>query len=381
MQPRSMVAFRLAYFVFFVLLGAYGPFMALWLQDWVGLDERATGFALSLVGLTGIVSGLWLARLADRTGQRAVVQRVTAGLGTLILPLWAIVPPEWVPALAIIHGLVWPAQIPLLDAATYEALGDDAHRYGSYRLCGTLGWGVGALVVSAAREEIGIEAILGLQVLAAAGFFLTTLRLPGRPRGEAVAREFVSSRLAGPIWLLLGAAFLHGLGSGHFEMFSAPHLGSMGLGALQIGWVLAMGIVAETLVLQRAPRWLGRYRTVDLTIVATITAALRWALLPVLEGFVPHLLIQASQGLTFGLWYAAALHQLRALVPPGQRTFGQACFAAAFASGMSLGGWLGGHGRMVWGVGPTFLLDAALAVLATCVLLRLRLVLAKPDVR
>ena len=188
-----------------------------------------------------------------------------------------------------------------------------------------------------------------------------------RGAGEASARPHAADvrALLGNrrLGLLLLVATLHWTCLVPYNVYFGVLLRDLGLPPLAAGLGYATGVVAEVVVLMHFHRLERRFRLDSLMAAAFAVSALRW--LAVAAASAPALLIglQLLHGLTFGMFWSAAIASIAATVPASLRATGQALLVIAINLGSALGNGFAGRIYDAGGARPLFLL-AALGELA-----------------
>jgi PPP family 3-phenylpropionic acid transporter len=253
--------------------------------------------------------------------------------------------------------------------------------YGRMRLWGSLGYVLAALVAgglltAGLASPSGVLPPLAMWV-ALGGTFAASLGLRG-PGEESVHPRAADLKalLAEPrLRLLLLAGVLHWMCMAPYNIYFGILLGELGLPPVTWGLSFAAGVIAEMLVLLWFHRLETRFRLDALLGAAFAASALRW--LAVATVRVPWLLIalQSLHGMTFGLFWSAAIAFIAGTVPAPLRATGQALLVVSINLGSAIGYPL--TGRLFDAAGPRalFLLAAfgELAPLAVVVLGRRRL--------
>jgi PPP family 3-phenylpropionic acid transporter len=133
---------------------------------------------------------------------------------------------------------------------------------------------------------------------------------------------------------------------------------------------MAIGVVAEILVLLAFPRLERRFPLRALLAVAFCGSAIRWALLSRASGAVTVAGLQALHGLTFGLFWGSAMQALSDVVPARLRATGQAVFTGVVFGGANAVGYAlsGVAYDRLGGAGPLFAWAAAVELVALALL-------------
>jgi len=366
MAPATRL--RLFYFLYYGNVGTYLPFFAAYLRG-RGFTGEQIGLVQMLPSLLAPAVALAWASFADHrsTAQRAL--RLAAGWaagGVLLLPFAR--SPWQVGAVIALLALGDRAVVPLADSIAIEWCRENPGvSYARLRLFGSVGFIVLSLLVGRAltvRGDRPADLLVPLAVvLCVAGYALVARGIPPSelPRARPGARDLVSLARDGRLHLLLAAAAIHWAACAPYHLFFGVFVRDLHLPADVTGIGMGVGVAAEILVLLAFPRLERRVPLPALFAVAFLGSAVRWALLAAATTPLAVASLQAVHGLTFGLFWGAAMKALADLVPPGLRATGQAAFTAiVFGGGNAAGYALAGIGYdRLGGAGPLFAFAAA----------------------
>ena len=237
--------------------------------------------------------------------------------------------------------------------------------YGRMRLWGSVGYVIAAITVGALLGPYLLR-LRGPLVpcamwAALAAAFVASLSLGGT--GEPTTRPRIAdirTLLAEPgLRLILLAGALHWACMSPYNVFFGVFLRDLGLEPLWWGVAYAIGVTAEMLVLLTFHRMHARFSLDALLAAAFIASALRWVGNAVLRAPAALIALQALHGMTFGMFWSAAIALVAATVPPKLRATGQALLVMA----INLGGAVGNLavGRLYDSAGPSTLFALAAA--------------------
>jgi PPP family 3-phenylpropionic acid transporter len=350
MPPAARL--RLFYFLYYGSIGASLPYLAPYLKG-LGFSGAEIGTVQMVGPLVAGPAALAWALAADRLGAPARALRLAT--------LWSLAAMAFLPiartpgvlaAVMFLYSLGVAAVVPLVDSVALEWVRTQPGlSYGRVRLFGSLGFialaqGLGLLL--AARGDRPGDVLVPLAVVVAvAGYALTARRLPAPPvpavrPGLADLKGLLADRR---LLLLLGASLLHWAGCAPFHLFYGVFVRDLGLSSSLTGLGMAVGVGAEVLVLLAFPRLSRRFSLRALFALAFAATALRWWLLSRSSAPPAVVGLQALHGLTFGLFWGAAVEAMSALVPARLRATGQALFGAVvFGGGNAVGYQLSGLG-------------------------------------
>ena len=128
------------YFFYFAFVGAMAPYWSLYLRS-LRFDAFQIGVLMSLLQVMRIFApNLW-GHVADRTGRRVAIVRLTAAVSLVSFTgvffgtgFW------WLFAVMSFISFFWSASLPLVEANTLSHLGERSDRYGLVRLWGSIGF-------------------------------------------------------------------------------------------------------------------------------------------------------------------------------------------------------------------------------------------------
>lgn len=362
-----------AYFLLFLSVGVTLPFLPAFLHG-LGLAPEQVGLLLAVNPTFTLFAPPvwgWLADRWGRPGRVAAILFAGAALG------WGLVGRAQgfvsaAAALAVVASFSTPLTS-VLDAITLRALHGDASRYPRVRALGSLAFVVASVGFGAWAQGSGPGVAwwaAGCLAAAAAWCGLTLAR--GEHGGTAAGssqrgawRELLSAPGLGA---LLTATALHWIACAPYHGNLALHVAALGLPPLVVSATASAGVIAELILFLTWPRWAARFRTSTLLQASFAASALRWLLMGLSAN--PAILVGSAllHGLTFGVFYGAAVAEVSARTPERLRASGQALLAAAtFGVGGIVGFSASGWAYAKLG-GPTlFLVAAALEALPLAV--------------
>ncbi|HVL56187.1 MAG TPA: MFS transporter, partial [Burkholderiaceae bacterium] len=137
---------RALFLTYFAFIGALSPYAALYFAA-RGLSIVEIGVLMSLPQALRIFAPAFWAWLADRSGKRVVLLRVSAAVAVatmLLFPAAASAP--GFAALMLVLFFATAAQLPIAEAMALHVARGDAGRYGRLRLWGSIGF-IGAVLL------------------------------------------------------------------------------------------------------------------------------------------------------------------------------------------------------------------------------------------
>jgi PPP family 3-phenylpropionic acid transporter len=376
MAPATRL--RLFYFLYYGNVGTMLPYFAAYLRG-RGFSGEEIGLLQMLPSLLAPVVAIAWATFADHraTPQRAL--RLAAGWAAVAVLLLPLARAPWqVGAVVAVMALGDRAVVPLADSITLDwCRRDPARSYARIRLFGSLGFIALSLAVGRAltlRGDRPADLVVPIAVaLLVVGYALAARgapapdHLPPRPAG----RDMLGLARDRRLHLLLAAAAIHWAACAPFHLFFGVFVRDLGLPSDVTGLGMGLGVLAEIGALLVFPRLERRVPLRGLFAIAFLGSALRWALLAGARGAPAIAALQLLHGLTFGLFWGAAMRALSDLVPAPLRATGQAVFTAVvFGGGNAAGYALSGVGYdRLGGVAPLFGFAAALELVSLAVVL------------
>ncbi len=370
------------YFFMFQAVGVAMAFMPAHLRS-LGFSGPQISMALAAAPLLSLAVPLLWAWLADRTQRHdRVLQVVTGGawLGfTPVLFARGGAPRAFSLVMAgyLAYAVFYVGMGGLADALAVARVRAGAV-YGRLRGWGSIGFvcavlAVG-LLVQLTHADLAGPLVPAAMWLGLGGAFVAALKVGGT--GEPAARprfEEVRALLHQPgLRLLLLAGGLHWMCMAPYNVFLGVFLRELGLRPLSWGLAYVVGVTAEMAALLLFHRLHRRFSLDQLLAAAFAASAVRWLGTSVARAPATLILLQLFHGMTFGLFWSAAIELVAALVPPPLRATGNALLVMSINVGAAIGNL--GTGALYDGVGPRalFLMAAAGEILPLAVVLRAR---------
>jgi PPP family 3-phenylpropionic acid transporter len=362
------------YFFYFAYLGAFAPFFALYLTS-VGMTAVEIGILMALPQLTRILAPHLWGWLADHTGRRIGVVRISGAAG-MIAFLGVFTGDSFALLFVVLFAMMffWSAALPLVEATTLSKLGDDTARYGRIRVWGSVGFIAAVVAVGYLIDASGPRSVLWVISGLMAGMLLLSFTL-----AEARPEPHESDDL--PVWQIvrkpvvlavIGASALMAAAHGPYYTFYTIHLVDHGYSKSAAGWLWALGVICEIGIFIWMPRLYRAFTLRSILIASTLLAALRFVVIGWgADSIVLLLAAQTLHAASFGSFHAAAIGVVHKLFRGRHQARGQAIYGSlAYGLGGTAGGLASGY---AWGgLGPalTFTLAAGCGLLATAVLWR-----------
>jgi PPP family 3-phenylpropionic acid transporter len=362
------------YFFYFAYLGAFAPFFALYLTS-VGMNAVEIGVLMALPQLTRILAPHLWGWLADHTGRRIGVVRISGAAGMIaFLGVFAGDSFAWLFAVLFAMMFFWSAALPLVEATTLSKLGDETARYGRIRVWGSVGFIAAVVAVGYLIDATAPRSVLWVIAALMAGMLLLSFTL-----SEAKPEPHESDDL--PVWQIvrkpavlavIGASALMAAAHGPYYTFYTIHLVDHGYSKSAAGWLWALGVICEIGIFIWMSRLYRAFTLRSILIASTLLAALRFVVIGwSADSIVLLLAAQTLHAASFGSFHAAAIGVVHKLFRGRHQARGQAIYGSlAYGLGGTVGGLASGY---AWGgLGPalTFTLAGVCGWLAAGVLWR-----------
>jgi PPP family 3-phenylpropionic acid transporter len=258
----------------------------------------------------------------------------------------------------------------LIDSTTLEAVHRHGGSYGRVRLWGSLGFLVAAVGGGVLADGRGLGPLLTLGAALLGLCALISFALPAPPPlkhdVKGAFRQLLSDE---DLPLFLGAVMLAQLATAAYDSAFTLHLSRLGFHDRFVGVAWATGVAAEILVMAWSPRLFARVPAPRLLTFSIAVAAGRWLCLSRVTAPLAILALQPLHGITFGLFWVAAISIVRdrgRATPTTAQGVLSAAMGIGSLVGMNLAGRLleAGGGRLLYGMaGVAALAGAVLGLL------------------
>jgi PPP family 3-phenylpropionic acid transporter len=367
----------IAYFVYFGAIGIFTPFWSPYLEL-RGFDAVQIGLLLAIAAGVRAVGPFVFGWLSDATRRPTAILRLAAALSVLAFAFLPFL--SGLIGFAVLTALfysAWSFIPPSLDAHTLARLGATSARYGRIRLWGSLGFIALSWIGGAIFERLGYTIVPVMMMAFMSATLLATLavapmQLAGRSPRSASFKSAVTSRAV--LCSLLVSALI-ALSFGPYYTFFSLYLERFGYSRGLIGFLWALGVLAEIGVFAAGGSLLSRYSIRGLFITAAAGTGLRWLLIALFpDKVIVVALAQLLHCLGFAVLHFAIVLTAQGQFPPDAAARGQALFSSiGYGVGGMLGSLMGGVVWTAWSPQATYLVASVVVVLAAfCAALGLR---------
>ncbi|PJG57934.1 3-phenylpropionate MFS transporter [Aeromonas cavernicola] len=317
---------------FYFVYGAYLPFWSLWLEG-IGVSAEQIGLLLGAGMAIRFAGNLLVMEQIKGAGHLLPVTRWLSVFSLLAFigfyfshQLW------WLVGLTLLANFIYPTLMPVGEALATRMVVQAHLDYGKVRLCGSLAFIVASTLVGALVSNVGSEWILHAMVI---GLVLMVLLswLPLHPAPQDVAGERAKASLKATLRsptvrrFLLITALLQSSHAAYYG-FSAIHWKAAGYSGTIIGYLWALGVVAEIGMFAADKRFLQRWGARQLFIAGAIGCVARWLLLGTTTELGWLVLGQLLHSVTFGMSHLGAVRFMTRQLPAEQLIPTQSLYAA-----------------------------------------------------
>ncbi len=337
------------YFFYFALLGCISPYWALFL-DGRGYSAVEIGELMALFGLVRMIApNIWGA-LGDYTGRRMMLLRLGCGICFVVFAniFWV----DGFLSMAILmvgYGFFWAAVLPQFEVVTLNYLKERTDDYSKIRIWGSLGFVVMVLVLGWLFNFVSVSALPVFMLTLLLAILLSSLavRSEKRTEKESGGAGFLALLLRPSVMAFLLAAFLMQFSHGAYYTFFSLFLQRFEYGSSWIGFLWALGVLAEVLVFLVIHRAFQHITYKAVLIFSLFLAALRWYLTAHFADVLWVLVLaQLTHAATFGAMHAVSMHYIHRFFKGRHQGQGQALFSSlTYGAGGALGAYVSGF---VW---------------------------------
>ena len=330
MRPFSWLSLFLIaiYFVY----GAYVPFWSLWLES-KGISAEQIGLLIGLGLGIRFAGNLLIMGHANRASLLIPTCRYLAVLSLLcylgfywVDSFWALL------ALMLLANFIYPTLLPLSEALAARMMLQVKLDYGKVRLWGSAAFIVGSTLVGALVQHYGASWVLHAMIL---GLLLLTglswLPMAPAPQdapssGNKIGFRSLLTDRSFLIFLLV-VSLLQGSHAAYYG-FSALYWKAHGYAENVIGYLWALGVMAEIGMFALSRRLLKGFSYQQLFFIGGLGCVLRWILLANTTELAWLLVAQLLHAVTFCVSHLGAIRYMTQQLPAEQVIPAQTLYAA-----------------------------------------------------
>lgn len=373
------------YFWYFAFIGAFAPYFALYLKS-LGYTASQIGVLLAVNPIARIFGPNVWGWLADHYRARGLLIRLTAtATAVSFVAVFVDLGFAWMFMALLVLNMFWCAVLPLAESATLNLLGPRVGTYGRVRLWGSVGFVAVVIAGGYLLDHFGIATLAPMVLVLLALMALSVFPLPrDRDVSEHTAHAPILSIVAQPaVMAMFAGFFLMQVAHGPYNAFYSIHLVEAGYSKTVVGWLWALGVVAEIVLFVMLPRLMRAFSLNRILLFSFAVACVRFLLIAWGVGSIGVMFAaQLLHAITFGAFHAAGVAVMHQVFRGRNQARGQALYTSlGYGLGGTLGTLMSGYTWEVWGAQWTFTIAALAALLALVVVAWKPLALASQQSR
>jgi len=381
---ERIVHLRLRAFMFFMFgpVALFLPYLPLYLQHH-GFSPAEIGWLLTIGPVVAMLSNPVWGYASDRLQNVKLILLILMAGSLAASQFLFHVRPFWAVFLAMMLFYFFNTPIhPINTSQVFQTIEGTPHRFGSFRIWGSIGYAVIVLASGPIMEALGIEelgwvygAAMVLAILVGA-----MLHRPPAPRGKKTRqaftfREAMRSTLRGRFALFLAASLLIFIPNGVTALYLSLFIEELGGTASSIGWSMFVAAVLEVPLFLLLDRWSKPTprSMMNLLLFATVMYVVRWVLMGFAATPLHIIMLQSMHSLTFGFYIYTAAQLVEYLSEKTFRASGQTMYALVTgAVSLAIAGSVGGYLYETIGPHALYFICAALSAAGFAVMVALR---------
>ena len=334
------------YWVYFASLGVVVPYWSLYLNS-LGFDAKSIGELMAILMATKIVAPYLWSWIADHTGHCMKIIRIASILSAItFLGVFLNSSFWWLVLVMLLFSFFWNATLPQFEANTMNHLGENTHKYSVVRLWGSLGFVFSVIIIGSLLDDFGYQlvpiSIFVLYVL----IVLSSYLVSDAPQKKMhIKQGAISKVLKQPhVIALLIVCFLMQMSHGPYYTFYSIYLKQFNYSSSTLGWLWALGVIAEIILFMFMHKLMPRYGLGLLLKIALLLTGLRWLLIGTfIENLPTVIFAQCLHAASFGLYHAVAIELFHRNFQGKLQGRGQALYSAiSFGAGGAVGTLISG---------------------------------------
>ncbi|QTH42442.1 MFS transporter [Cohnella sp. LGH] len=354
MTERPAYSFNILRVFNFVMYGAlavYGTFFSLYLKD-IGISPIEIGTLLAGGPIVSLVANPLWAYWADRMrNNRIVLILALIGAFATMQVVFSTGNEPLIYGAILVYFIFQSPLFTQSNSLILNTIEGTRHKFGAFRMWGSLGWAVTAAASGPLIGHLGIHKLwvvfdVAMLVAIAIAFLLprgSEMQNAGSSNKTSYAQIFANR----PFLMLLGIGVLVSVPNSINGTFVGLYIDQLGGSASVVGWSMFATAFLEAPVFLLMDKYMKRSvkPMVGWLVIASLLYTIRWALMGTADTALQIVAIQLMHCATFGIYYYVGTQLTSLFVPAEYRSSGQAIYGLTWGgvSGIlagTVGGWM-----------------------------------------
>ncbi|MBP1920218.1 MFS transporter [Youngiibacter multivorans] len=337
---------KLSYFLIFGSFACFFPFLTYYMQS-RGLSFTQIGILFAVYSITGVFTQPIWGFLTDKYLNKRITIMILI-IGSAILITSFIFANSFIAILlSIVLFLTFQSPIiPVSDAFTYEIMEKKREiQYGRIRLMGSAGYAFMALISGQVVSRVGINvAFIMYSVMIMVGLiFIYRIDFQGKKTKVKINVKDISKLFRNRRFLIfMLAVYTINIAIGSNNSYISLLIQKTGGTVAHIGVYGFMVAISELPSMFSGHKLMKRFGELNLFAIGIFFFVLRYLLDSLSVSYQMVLVVQVLQGVSFALFFMAALQYLNGIVPSAMKTTAMTIFAAVCGLGNFTGNIGGG---------------------------------------
>jgi len=359
------------YFVYFASLAGLSPYFGLYLTK-LGFDPRQVGELTAIILFTKLIAPNIWGWVGDHSGLHITLVRMgslTAAIcftGVFIGSSYG-----WLALVFCCFSFFWNAILPQMEAMTLFYLGTHSDHYSHIRLWGSIGFIVTVVTLGWVFNSITVTWLPAIILGLLCCIFLSSLLISEKKIVHApqIQHSVWQILRQPPVLALFCCCFLLQASHGAYYTFYSIYLEQFGYNRILIGQLWALGVISEVVAFILMRHIFAHFNLHTLFIFTFALTACRWLLISFgIQIIAVIIFAQLLHAVSFGLFHAVSMQFIHRYFNGRLQARGQALYASiGFGAGNGLGSLFSGYAWQSVGPQVTFIISAALCVIAVFV--------------
>jgi len=357
------------YFCYYAIVGTFMPYWSLYLED-QGFNYQEIGILSSIAIITRFFAPFIWGWIADKSGKRMRLVRIATWMESCIWFAIFMIPNTFqsIALLMLIFSFFQNAILAQFEGVTLFWLGEQRSKlYGIIRKWGSVGFIVGVFSIGALLEIIPIAMlpVLLLSVAFLAFIWSFTIQEPdSAPRSQTTLEPLLPILKRPHILAFFAIEFILLFSHAPFYSFYSNYLKEADFTTTEIGFLWAVGVIAEIIMFAYAHLFLSRYSLKKLVSLCLIMTSIRWMVAGLFSNsFIAQFAAQTIHAFSFGLFHLIAMRMIFQNFSAGQQGRGQALYSTMWGLGVAFGSILAGHYWKIYGGSIIFITASGIVLL------------------